>query len=101
MIEVKQETMYVMDYKELERLIQAEYSQPDFDIVLSEGWRNDTSYETYVHLGDPMFDPDAVEAFKTTPNDRNENEFVLNDLMLDMAQRGVIPEGDYLIRVMW
>lgn len=98
---IAQETFNVVDYQELEELIREEFKQPDFNIVLSEGWRNDSSYEIIVTPG--YFPPNAEEVakFRAKAIDRDENLFILDDLMADMAQRGVIPEGVYLIRVMW
>lgn len=98
---IAQETFNVVDYQELEALIREEFKQPDFNIVMSEGWRNDNSYEIIVTPG--YFPPDEGEVakFRNEPMDHDDDLFILDDLMADMAQRGVIPEGVYLIRVMW
>lgn len=98
---IAQETFNVVDYIELEALIREEYKQTGFDIVLSEGWRNDSSYEIIVTPSYFPPDEETVTKFIAKAVDRDENAFVLDDLMADMAQRGVIPEGVYLVRVMW
>lgn len=102
-MEIKQRAYYEMEYHEANELIQKEFNRPDYEIIAEEEWCNDTEHTA----------PIKVEWL--SKHDRQDIEhFIAKDpppyrgwrcswvsLFCWLAEKGKIPEGDYLIRVGW
>jgi hypothetical protein len=83
------------DYGAVEKIIQEEYDNPNWQIAVEEECGNDVTLEFNVKKGE---NTDDWEQSVLKEKDWAYNTRIfLNDL----ADRYVIPEGLYLIRVSW
>jgi hypothetical protein len=95
----KQETYNVLDWKDACRLIQECFKVSGYDISDVEEWHNDSSEVYPVDLRD--YDDDMRKEVARFVNDPETGNCGLHPLLLELAARGEIPEGNYLIEVCW
>lgn len=99
MRQFKQETYNVLDWKDACRLIQECFKVPDYDISDVEGWANDSTEVYQVDLRD--YDEEARQEVSRFIEDHETGNCRLSWLLLELADRKEIPEGNYLIEVSW
>jgi hypothetical protein len=101
---IRTKTVHHTDYEYLDQLILTEYGH-DFEVVADQEVGNDSTI-AFDDVGLPIFegdevvdrwDRDKLETFKAT----GRGLLLLRILLNDMALRGVIPKGDYVISVSW
>lgn len=97
-LRVKKVTYFEVSYSDLETLIQEEYGH-NYSVVANLEAHNDSKEETQALIGE-LDDNDKknIERYKQTGSEQGISVFIL---MCDMAERGVIEEGDYLIDICW
>lgn len=96
-LKAKKKTIFEVDYKDLERLIKEEFGH-DFSIPADEEVGNDTSISKNIQKEElAKYDKDRLTEFLHI----GRYGPCLQVLMTDMANRDVIEEGDYVIRVSW
>lgn len=79
------------DAYDIERIIQKEYGFKEFSIVASEEIGNYTSSEFKV---DGIVDePDRIEA--------REYNYMTREYLNDLARRGLIQKGEYVVDTSW
>lgn len=84
-----------VDYNDLEREIQQFFGWPDYEIIPAQEWNNDTYHVFDTRLSDWEI-PHANRDLEA-----KNYSFRLSYIMWAMAEKGVIPHGDYLIHVSW
>lgn len=91
---------YVLEYYEVDKLIQEYFNKPDYECVASQEWCNYSAY-TFRVVGKvtDTWNKDAIAKFKNNADDHAP--LLLFALLDQMAEDGKIPEGDYLIKVSW
>ena len=94
---VKKEFL-VMDYNELDDLICKTYGVNDFESIASEEWNNYSRYEFGIKKSVLTgYDLKTIENVRAGKNP----SYAVRDLLTDMCNNDIIPEGDYLIVVSW
>ncbi len=92
------ETRNVVDYHELERKIQDHYGVKEFSIPCDQETGNDCSLDFSISKGElDDYATKELEKFKETGRHHN----LLSELLTDMANNDIIPEGDWLIYICW
>lgn len=99
MRQFKQETYYVLDYKEARTLIQECFNMPDYYIDDVEEWINDSVDMYPVQLSD--YDDEMRTEVTRFISDPEQGNCGLHPLLLELAERKEIPEGNYLIEICW
>jgi len=96
---IKQELYYVLDYSELETIIQNHFNRPDYELLATQEWSNGSS-KTFLLTDKPLdkWDTDRVTKFASGEGD---GEYSLRALMCKLVIDGEIPAGNYLIDVSW
>ena len=107
MIEIEQKTYNCVDSYDLECLIKETFPcLADYDIVAANQWNNDSCYKDsfYKIKNQEYIDSDEINVI---------NNLVLNNIVnvddwlhpwviyTALAEKEVLPEGDYLIEVSW
>ena len=98
--EMKKKTIICTDYSELEQLINHTYKQ-DYEIMPMEEVGSSQYAATYTqHVkkgGLSAYDKERLQ----TLLDGTPEQFMLNVIMQDMGNKGVLEEGEYIIDVNW
>jgi len=89
-------TVFEVDYTDLEEFINEVYDVDDYSIPASEEVGNDTTLSQEVEKEKPLNNEDKVTKF--TGGNGNA-QWILDDLMTDMCNRGLIEEGYYNINI--
>lgn len=99
MRKIEQETYYILDYDELETIIQDEYDISSFDIPSIEEKGNDAYMIFWVEKFEELDEWNAKDVEKI----RNGEGvmYSTNTIVRDMANRGIIPFGKYLVSISW
>jgi hypothetical protein len=85
-------THRVVDYSDLEDFINEHYKS-DYEIVAANEWNNDTSYSINVEKEEfTEYEEEKLRDF---------NFCTIRIILLDLCNKGLIEEGDYLIKVSW
>jgi len=97
---IKTKIIHEMDYNDLDKLITSVYGQ-EFEFVCDQEMCNDTS-KTFNIDGQEypallQYREENVKKFRET----GKGSFLASALMQDMCSVGIIPPGDYLIKVSW
>lgn len=87
----------VIDYRNIEKKIQAHFNRPDYNIVADEEWNNDSQH-TYEDVNGEVDHPVVVEEFKAG---RGFASFGLHHLLNQMVADGALAAGNYVIEVCW
>ncbi len=99
MRQFRQEMYNVLDYKEARKLIQECFNVTDYDISDVEEWHNE-SFDVYpVDLRD--YDDDMRKEVAQFVSDPETGNCGLHPLLLELAERKEIPEGNYLVEICW
>lgn len=95
--EHKTETVITVDYDEIDRIINIAFPGTEYACAAAEEWGNDTQHELEID-GDSMYiDKTDIEKMKAGEMPLYSLHSVLND----MYNNGLIPKGNYLIRICW
>lgn len=100
---MKQVQYYVMEYPELEKLIEEKFGF-EYESVAENEWNNDSCYSAHIQAKD-MEDsfaqkytlPEIEEAIAKKSGCRMR----FGDLLDYLAWKGIVPEVHYLIEVCW
>jgi hypothetical protein len=102
-IQPKQEPCYTLIYSELDDLIQKHFNKPDFNCVADYEWSNDSQHTgtaTIKDVEEGGIDHDEVQEFINAPGvPRFPCHWSI--LLAELARRGEVPEGNYIIEVCW
>lgn len=92
-------TMVKVDSNDLERFIQETYGRL-YEITAEEEWSNDTAHNYTVRMGAlSEYEQIKLNNFK---EGRNEGcRFMTRIFLKDLANKGLISEGEYTIEVSW
>ena len=87
-------TIIHCNWKDIEKLIQTTYNEPDYNIIESEEWNNYSDYSFYIK---------KIELTDWEIEDLADicNFDTLRSILTDLCNKEVIPEGEYLINVNW
>jgi hypothetical protein len=99
MRELTQISVYLLPYNYLDAIIREEYGRPDYNVVEAEEWSNDTEHYGHVSPDDlDELDRDDLAHFRA-----GAPGCVVSwaTLLSDLAERDIVPDGWYLITVMW
>lgn len=100
MITPKQIPYFVLDHREVDVLIQTQFNRPDYDCVVEEEWSNDSEHSLVVDLSAAGgYDDDEREDVERFVNGSGTCKLVW--LLHALAEKQVIPQGNYLIDVCW
>lgn len=94
------ETFHVLEYHEFDKLVNEHLKPPqEYEVVPDQEWNNDESH-TFSISPDDYSDDDQKELQEFL---RGEVEQWMSPAVLlgELAARGVIPWGEYLIEVCW
>jgi len=85
-------THRVVDYSDLEDFINEHYKS-DYEIIAANEWNNYTCYSVNVEKKEfDEYEKDKLADF---------SECGIRIILLDLCNKGLIEEGDYLIKVSW
>ena len=99
---MKQHTYWQMDYDEFNALIREHFHKPDYDVVAEEEWANDSEHTMPIRLDMySNYDRADVQFFMENAPPWKGWHCSWGNLLTELAERKVIPEGDYLIAVCW
>lgn len=91
-------TFLVWEYREFEALVQQTYGR-GYEFTADMEASNDTTHQfTVPGEGICAFDQSELARFKAGSHGIR---FLAPVLLNDMAAQGIIPKGDYLIKVSW
>lgn len=99
MIEVKQETYYTLWYQELDKIINEFYGISGYECL-----------DEFDNFKNDMYDVWSTEEFLDYSNEDELDEWLEDPaptgahpkaLLWDMAEKGHIPHGNYLIHIWW
>lgn len=95
---MKQETYWVLEYDELDKLIKKHFGH-QYSCVTSEEWSNDSAW-TWMFKIEPLneWEQKDLDEFQASGRIRNWQTYVL---MQDMVNTGALPEGNYLVEACW
>ncbi len=92
-------TVIQVSHSELDTFISKHYGQ-EFSCCADQEWSNDSIHELSVDGKEnctESYDREPVEEFRKT----GQGQWLLSKLMDDLASKGHIEKGDYVIRVSW
>lgn len=91
--------MVVVDYRDLEQFIEDIYDHK-IELVGAEEWNNDSCYELSSIDGEELDDWDRGKLVDFITG--GGGSFGITRILLnDLAQKGLVETGDYLITVSW
>jgi len=93
---MKEETFYVMDYDEVDSLIEQHYGR-GYEFLAKEEASNDSTHRFNVNGRLSEWDQRDVDKWVQT----GSGSYLTSRLLNDLANKGVIPTGNYLIEVCW
>lgn len=98
-LKFKEEKVFRVDYKDLDKLINKVYGLKDFEVVATEEASNDStlSFGGISSRKQDEYDLEMLNNFKQGINRRFCTHVILNDLCI----QGIIPPGDYIVDVCW
>lgn len=99
-LEMRQETVNVVDSYDLDKFIQKVYSLPEYEFVACEEVNNDSYHRFNVKarsIETEEYDNRKLRQFQEGVFQHHLTYALLEDL----AHRGWIPEGTYIISVSW
>lgn len=98
MRDFKLQTYRELGYSEFDQLIHEQFEKPDYEVVAEEEWNNDSDHAVSVQL-DSYTDYDKRDVQKWLEGDDRAPSW--GTLLCELARRGVVPEGNYLLTVTW
>jgi|SRR6266487_1292055 len=103
MMQLKSDPYYTLSYSELDALIQQHFNKPDFNCVADYEWSNDSQHTGTATIKDVLvgsIDYDEVQEFINAPK---VPQFPCHwsILLAELARRGEVPEGNYIVEVCW
>lgn len=105
MQQITQKTYYCIEYHALERLICETFPcLSNYDILRKNQWLNNCCYERdfYAVEHDEFLADEEVEAIEELILNGIDNGNLYPALIYTaLVEKGVVPEGDYLIKVSW
>lgn len=91
-------TYFKVDYHDLEDFVCKAYGLDEWSVVADQEEGNDTSVTVSATKNSlSKYDRDRLGKFLSG----NDPGWMLHVLMNDMADRDLIPEGSYLVRISW
>lgn len=97
-LKINTKSMHKVQYYDLEEFINKVYQVKDYSLVADEEGNNDTSM-TYNVAKEEI---DAYDMKKL--NDFKEGRYVMyvtRTILIDLCNRDLIPEGEYVINISW
>lgn len=94
-LRAKKKVIFEVSHRDLETFIQKEYGRADYDFVSDTECSNDSNHDFTVD--GKVDDPERVAAFR----EQDHIGYLTGDLLNDMASRGLIEKGTYLVKVCW
>lgn len=114
MMKIEQRCYNVVDYKDLDKLInevcnlpkQPDYGWNTFAVVCDMDWRNDTFNHVLIEIPDNLHElveeyQEWREAFIESAADRPYGTFDTIMILEMLAASGYIEPGEYLVEVSW
>jgi hypothetical protein len=100
-IPVTTKTVHTIDYYDLERLVNETYGFTDWSFVANEECGNDSDHE--LNSSDKyVYDGEREELAEWAEGDDVYGLQYRTDLIVfGLAEKGLIPKGDILVRVSW
>jgi len=94
---MKTVSYFEVDYHDFNKFIKSVYGQ-QFEIVADQELGND-SQATFTAKKESLdeYDAEQIETFKAT----GDGSYLAHTIFTDLANRDLIPEGEYLIEVCW
>lgn len=96
MSKFEEKTFYIIDYHDFERIVKEVYEQ-EYEVVADMEWNNDSEYSFSTESAMPKYDEKDIKEFMET----GESSYLAGTLIVDLAKRGLIPQGNILISVYW
>ena len=97
---MKQKTVYEMDHAELDDLVRQHLGKKNWDSVVAFEWHNDSAYTATAEKSG--YDKEDMERFTSSPRTYPEQCYIgPYQLLSYFADRGLLPEGEYVIKVSW
>ena len=93
-------TIFVLDYGELDDIIETEFPFLNWQGIIAEEEMNNDSAIEFVGIGPPKYDTDKRDVAELLAGTKPMFGGT-SDILSALHLRGVIPSGDYLIRVSW
>jgi hypothetical protein len=93
----KQRTFNLLEYSELDEIIQKHFRRPDYECTVFYEWDNDEEHSGTVSIQDAERHADDIKQFIEGKYDSCHWTTLLSEL----ARRGVVPEGEYIVEVCW
>jgi len=104
MLQLEQKCYYLLTSDELDTLIQTHFGKPDYCSIAAYEWSNDTEHSNTVHASEVAvqgsYGHQEIQDFlaegkkwKSSPH--------WSTLLAELARRGEVPEGNYLITIGW
>ena len=100
-IKFKEVKYFEVEYKDLEHYINSHYGTSGYSVVADMECSNDSSVTIDCVKKQDLDEYEKKELTKFLDSDGNDGSYITSTLMLDLCNKGLIPEGDYLIRVCW
>lgn len=98
----KPEYLAEVNYGDLNAFINKVYGFPPgtYEVVASQEWSNDSSYTAYAQAGQlPAYIQSKLDKFKASKG--QDSMYMLNTLLSDCVNQGLLEPGKYLIKVSW
>lgn len=99
-MKIETKTYFVVDYNDLDEAISKEYDFKQdehgfaFESIAAEEWNNYSNYIINVDGENDKWNQEKVDK-------REDTSGSVRAYLNDMAKKGLIPKGQYLIRVSW
>ena len=88
-----EKVVIAVDYNDVERIIQNEYGFDEFSIPCNEEKGNDATIEIHVNGKVSSYEQEDIEL--------RHQPYMTRTYMNDLARRGLIKKGIYMIDVSW
>jgi hypothetical protein len=93
-----QETTYVLEYHEVDDLMQDDLGLKHYAVIADEAWGNNESH--VVDISPEAYTPADREVVAAVLRGQRDTRFRLRALLSELADRGIIPWGKYRIDVL-
>ncbi len=94
----KTKIVHQIDYFDFDEFIKKHYQKSDFEFCADQESRNDSSHSFSVSKH-PMSDYELKRLNKFKSDQRVD--FISSTLLNDLCNKGIIPEGQYIVNVSW
>lgn len=96
-MKVKQESVFTVDYNDLDKAIQKHFGRPEYECVADEEWNNYSAYDFNVDGKLDDWDMKKLAGWITTGKNTPSVRTILNKMCSDSA----IQAGKYIVKVFW